>query len=274
MIDIYAYDDFRKLLSDLYEERRKEIPTTTARTFAAAARFSNPGFYHDVIRGARGLSREALSKIIAVYGFNGKQSEYFRLLVEYGQEKNAALREEVRQRLVSRRSRSRFARLQPEKARYYEDIAYPLVRTSVDAGHFCDEEDAVTFWKGRIPAIKVRHCLQDLLEWGLVRRSSMGFLDVVDKFVEPASTLGMQVRRLNREWIREGEKALDSIPPEDRHISTMLLSIGPETQKKILDRIRTFREELFSIAEKDGAPDRVVQLSLLYFPQGGGKHNA
>jgi uncharacterized protein (TIGR02147 family) len=269
MIDLYAYDDFRKLLSDLYEARRQERPETTARLFAAETGFSNPGFYNDVVRGVRRLSREAMQKIISVYGWNSKQAEFFRLLVEYGQEKDPALREEIRGRLRARQSRSRFARLSPEKSRYYENIAYPLVRSSVDAGHFRLENELVAFWKGKLSPTQVRHALKDLLDWGIVRRSASGFFEVADKFVEPAPTMGLQVRRLNREWIREGEKALDTRTPEKRHISTMLLTVGPETHQKILERIQAFREELFTLAEKDPKPDRVIQLSLLYFPQGG-----
>lgn len=269
MIDIYAYDDFRKLLADLYEERRVSHPETTARGFAALAGFSNPGFYNDVVRGARKLSREAVAKVVDVFGFNAKQTEFFRLLVEYGQEKDTTLREEIRERIQARRSRSKFSRMQPDKARYYEDVAYPLVRSAIDAGRFSREDEVVAFLKGKLPATQVRLCLRELREWGLVRSDSKGFFEVAEKFVEPAPTLGQQVRRLNREWIRQGEKALDNLSPDKRHISTMLLTVGDYTHQKIVERIRAFRAELFALAQEDAHPDRVVQLSLLYFPHCG-----
>lgn len=269
MIDLYAYDDFRKLLADLYEERRLAFPETTARSFAAEAGFSNPGFLNDVVRGARKLSREAQSKVIAVFNFSAKQAEFFRLLVEFGQEKDPSLREQIHEKLQMRRTRSRFARLQPDKARYYEDVAYALVRSAVDAGKFSTEDQVVAFLKRKLPATKVRQCLKELLDWQLVRRGAGGFWEVADKFVEPAPTLGLQVRRLNREWLREAASALDSVSPEKRHISTMLLSVGPDTHRQITEKIKAFRAELFAMAEADPTPDRVVQLSLAYFPHCG-----
>jgi len=269
MVDIYAYDDFRKLLADLYVQFKELHPATSARSFAALAGFSNPGFFNDVVRGARKLSREAQAKLIAVFSFNAKQAEFFRLLVEYGQEKDPALRERVRDRLQARRSRSSFARLQPDKVRYYEDVAFPLVRSAVDAGAFCDEDSLVAFLKGKLPATQVRQSLRLLLDWGLVRFDAKRVLVVADKFVEPAPTLGLQVRRLNRAWLREAEKALDEVDPSRRHISTMLLTVGAETHRKILERIQTFRADLFALAEADSAPDRVVQLSVCYFPHCG-----
>jgi uncharacterized protein (TIGR02147 family) len=268
MVDIYAYDDFRKLLADLYEERKRLHPGTSARSFAAEAGFSNPGFLNDVVRGVRKLSREAQAKVAVVFGFQAKQAEFFRLLVEYGQEKDAALREQVRGKLQARRARSSFARMQPDKARYYEDVAYPLVRSAVDAGRF-SEDALVAFLKGKVPATQVRLCLRELLQWGLVRRDAQGLFAVAEKFVEPAPTLGLQVRRLNREWLRQGEKALDALPAEKRHISTMLLTVGPATHQKIQERIQMFRAELFALAQADEHPDRVVQMSLAYFPHCG-----
>lgn len=269
MIDLYAYDDFRKLLADLYEERRLAYPETTARSFAAEAGFSNPGFFNDVVRGARKLSREAQAKMVQVFAFQAKQAEFFRLLVEFGQEKDPSLREQIREKLQVRRTRSRFARMQPDKARYYEDVAYALVRSAVDAGRFSHEDQVVAFLKRKLPATRVRQCLKELQDWQLVRRDAKGVLEVADKFVEPAPTMGLQVRRLNREWLGEAASALDSVSPEKRHISTMLLSVGPETHRQIAEKIKAFRAELFAMAEADMVPDRVVQLSLAYFPHCG-----
>ena len=269
MINLYAYDDYRKLLADLYQQYCEDHPGTSARRFAAAAGFSNPGFYNDVVRGVRKLSREATAKLIAVFGWNAKQAEFFRLLVEWGQEKDPSIREQVYAKLQSRRSRSLFARMQPDKARYYQDISYPLVRSAVDAGRFSQEDELVRLFKGKMSATLVRQALRDLLDWGLVVRDAHGVFQVVDKFVEPAPTMGLQVRRLNAEWLKQGELALDSIPPEKRHISTMLLTVGPETHRKILDRIAAFRTELFELAQSDSSVDRVVQMSMAYFTHCG-----
>lgn len=269
MPDIYAYDNFRSLLADLYGQYCAEHARTTARSFAAAAGFSNPGFYNDVVRGVRKLSRDAVGKIVNVYQFNAKQAEFFRLLVDYGQEKDPALREQAYSRLQARRSRSRFARLQPDKARYYEDISYSLVRSAVDAGHSVNEEGLVAFLKGKLPAQQVRACLRELVEWGLVLRAANGVLSVADKFVEPAPTLGLQVRRLNRQWLKQAEAALDTVEPAQRHISTLLLSVSSATQQKILERIAAFRTELFDLAQADGSPDQVVQFSVAFFSHCG-----
>ena len=52
-INIYAYDDFRLYLDDRYEALKKSDPDCSARNFARAAGFSNPGFFNDVIKGRR-----------------------------------------------------------------------------------------------------------------------------------------------------------------------------------------------------------------------------
>ena len=88
-MDIYPYEDFRKYLQDAFAEKRKQEGRLTARLFAAAAGFSNPGFFNDVVKGTRTLSESATEKMIAAFGLKPNEAEYFKLLVEYGQSKRA-----------------------------------------------------------------------------------------------------------------------------------------------------------------------------------------
>ena len=82
-MNIYEYDDFRLYLQHCYEQRCKEDPSYTCRKFAAEASFTNPGFLNDVIKGRRKLSREAVGKMIRVFGLSEIEADFFRLLVAY-----------------------------------------------------------------------------------------------------------------------------------------------------------------------------------------------
>jgi uncharacterized protein (TIGR02147 family) len=60
--------------------------------------------------------------------------------------------------------------------------------------------------------------------------------------------------------------ALDTIPREEREISSLTLCIGQEVMLDLKERIREFRRELLQLAELSGDPERVVQINFQLFP--------
>ena len=60
--------------------------------------------------------------------------------------------------------------------------------------------------------------------------------------------------------------ALDSVPREEREISSVTLCVSQEVMLDLKERIREFRRELLQVAELDGAPERVVHIGFQLFP--------
>lgn len=266
-LDLYAHDDFRKVLAELWARRRETVPGTTTRSFARECGLANPGHLGDVIKGRRRLSEGALARILPHLGLNAQESDHLRLLVRFGQGKGKD-REEAWRQILSRRSRSNFARLNPSLARYYQDYRYPLIRTAVEACDFRgDYERLSRFLDPPLAVSTVQKCVRDLCEWGLVRQDPDGSYLVTDRFVEPPTTLGSVLRGLQQTWISQGAEAVERIPAPRRHVSTILLSVSHDAQRKIQERLLAFREEVFAILKEDEDPDRVMQLSLQYFPR-------
>jgi uncharacterized protein (TIGR02147 family) len=266
---IYSYDDFRLFLKHRWERRKKEDPSCTARSFAAEAGISNPGFLNDVIKGKRGLSRAARGKIARAFHLSPAESEYFMLLVDYGLAKKENVRQELYRQILFRRSRSRFARLNPAQSRYYADYRYPLVYNAIMACDFRGDYDMLAgFIYPAIPASHLVRYVRDLCEWGLVHQEADGRYVVTERFIEPPETLRENVRQLNREWIAHAMDALMRLPSDKRHISTMLLSVSPTVSRRIAEKLKKFREEIWEMVEEDEEdPSCVWQLNLQYLPR-------
>jgi uncharacterized protein (TIGR02147 family) len=91
---------------------------------------------------------------------------------------------------------------------------------------------------------------------------------VTEAFVEPPATMGALVRRLNREWILQSAESLFRFGPEERHVSTLLLSVSEEARKRLHGEIERFRREVLDIVSGDsGKPESLIQLSIQYFPK-------
>jgi uncharacterized protein (TIGR02147 family) len=270
-IDIYAYDDFRIYLRDCFNERQKQDPDFTYRTFAAEAGFSNPGFLNDVVKGRRKLSKDAEAKMIAGFHLSDNEAVYFKLLVSYGQAKDDEERSELFKQILSRRNRSKFARINPSLAKYYQDYRYPLVRCAIKACDFRgDYEMLAAFLDPPLPLPDVKKTVRELCDWGLVTQDEQGRYTVSSNLVEPPETLMHLIPEMNGEWIKHAFSALRRLPPAKRHISSILCSISDESYLRIQEKLEELRQWVFTVIEQDNNPGRVVQLNIQLFPRSHG----
>jgi uncharacterized protein (TIGR02147 family) len=267
-VDIYGYEDFRTYLNDAYESLKKARGGLSYRQFAALAGFTNPGFLNDVIKGRRTLSDSAVIKMCHGLDLKNHEAEYFALLVDYGQAKKQAQKDALWEKIVFRRNRSQFVRVHGASSKYYQDWHYPLVRAAVEVSGFRgDYEVLARFIRPAMPLPLVKKCVRELCEWGLIEQNGDGAYRVTHRNQEPAATLGDLVRRLNREWVLQAGDAVFTLPKEERHISSSLLTVSRKTRAEIQKRIETFREEIFALAKQDANPEVVLQFSLQFLPR-------
>ena len=267
-MDIYLFDNYRKVLEVAFREKKKQDSRFSYRKFAELAGIKNPGCLHDVIKGKRPLSERLTEKAIEIFEIKNAHADYFRLLVAYGNERDPVLRRALYREMERKRAYSRFFKLHGGQVRYYQDTVYPLLIAALEAHPIREEyEDLGRFLDPTLPAGRVEKCIGELCSWGLVRRDDDGILRVVHKFLKPPKTLRELVRGMNKMWLEQATEALDRIDPDDRHISTILLSVSDDARKRILDKLERFRSEIFEIAENDTDADSVMQLSLAYFPK-------
>jgi uncharacterized protein (TIGR02147 family) len=267
-VDIYRYDDYRIYLRDRYDAKAKSDPGYSYRRFAADAGFSNPGFLNDVVKGRRKLSAEAAEKMIRVFELSPKEADYFKLLVSYCQSKKEDERQQLLKAILHRRSHSKFMQLNPALGRYYQDYHYPLVRNAVAVCDFRgDYEKLARFIDPPLAAHKVKKYVRDLCDWGLVRQDTDGRYLVTSKVVEPPETLLHLVRETNKEWIRQGFEALNRLPRNKRHISTVLAHVSRENYETIRQKVELLREEVLQMAQEEENPQRIAQLNIQFFPR-------
>lgn len=269
-IFIYKYDDFRLFIKDKYEEIRQIDPEcSTARKFAHKAGFTNPGFINDVVKGKRNLSIEARKKLEKIFRLNESEVEFFKLLVEYGRSKKEEEKDKIYKKIVARRNRSAFTKLNPAISKYYQDYRYSLIYNALMSYDFRGDYNALSdFIYPPISPSILREYIEELCSWGMVIKQRSGRYTVTQRFIEPPETLREQIKQLNREWILHAADLLMKLPSDRRHVSTMLLSISPETAKKIAEKIEEFRDEIWRLVQNEpNNPSCIMQLNLQYLPR-------
>jgi uncharacterized protein (TIGR02147 family) len=267
-MDIYQYDDFRLFLKEMYHQKMIEEPKYSYRKFAAAAGFTNPGYLNDVIKGFKNLSANAAEQMGQAFDLKPHETEFLKLLAAYGQARTAEKKADCYRKVLARRNRSRFTRLNPTLTKYYQDYQYGLVRGAIEVLDFRgDYESLATFLDPPIAVATVKKLLRDLCEWGLVEQGPDGRYQTTPAVVEPSTNLMGMARQINGDWLIQAREALNRLPKDKRHVSTMVLNISEELGMEIDGMIEAFRDAVFKKVESDSRPRKIVQLTIAYIPK-------
>jgi uncharacterized protein (TIGR02147 family) len=267
-MDIYQHEDYRQYLKDRFDQESSSADFSW-RKFAHEAGISNPGYLNDVIKGRRKLSRQAAAKVIRYFSLLPHEAEFFNLLVAFAQARKISDKDRIYKKIVSRRSRSSFAQMNPELIKYYQDYRYPLVRCALMAMDYNGKPAHIAkFCRPPLPVSVVQRIIRDLCSWDLVKIDKSGKYSVTDKFITPSPKLSAQVRQMNRAWIRQAEEALETLGPEERHIASMLFCMSSPLRDEIRKRIESFRSEIWDLVKNDKQKaDCLMLLNTQFVPK-------
>lgn len=269
-MDIYSFDNYRKLIAELMHEKKKTSPSFSYRKFACEAQLKNPGYLHDVICGKRRISKRVTEEAIRIFSLNSTQAEFFKTLIRHDHAKNFQEKQKAYAELQKKRHYSHFFHLHKAQLRYYEQPIYALIIGSLESLE-CqpgNEEQIRSFLRQKFPLSEIREATKDLLEWKLIQITDQNLLKPTEAFLAPPPGLDLPVRLMNQKWLEDAVRALDEIQPEDRNISTTFLSVSDLTRELIERKVELFRKEIFALVEKDKNADTLLQLSIALFPRG------
>lgn len=266
-LDIYQYEDYRTVLSLLYNQAKEE-KEFSCRKFAKKAGFSNPAYINDVIKGKRNLSKNALNKILQIFPLSKSEGEYFTLLVNFAHSKKASEKESIYKAILFRRSHSSFVKLNPAMSKYYSDFRYALIRCAIMTLHTVHSpSDIAQFIRIPIPLNTIKKYLKDLLEWNLLTQKEDHRYETTGSFVEPSPQLLEQLKVVNKQWIDIAADAQINLPKEERYISSMLLSVSEETRQKIENKLLNMRNEIWELVKEDTQQsDNMILLNTQLIP--------
>ncbi len=264
---IYGYEDYRHFLREFFTEKKSLAKTFSHRAFALRAGFNSPSFMLLVMDGKRNLSRESTAKIVKAIGLSGRALEYFETLVIYNQSDKEAEREELRVALERLRRQSSFYRVNDEQFAFYRHWYYPVVRElAIDPkwdGSFSQLGESV------MPPISeddAREAVDTLCSIGMLRKNTDGTYSREEPAVTAADVPSAVTRPVRRQYIRLAERAMDSLPMDQRHISALTVMMSEEGYSKICEKIDELRQAILAEAVDEEKAAKVFQLNLQLYP--------
>ena len=271
MPDIFAYDDYRKFIADLYEENKARDGKFSYLYYSQKAGFKSKSYLHEVVAGKKKLSRNAASSVGKALGLAGTELSFFQCLVAMNQatdEDKQAFFDRLGAIKTSKSGAAKAKRLRQDQFEYYSTWYHPVVRALLDMVEF--KHDYRWLAKAVYPAITVplaKKSVQLLERLGLVERTKNGTCRVTEQVVTTGrEVLGLAVKRYHADMMDLGKRALQTLPATKRNVSGLTLGISEKSYTRICDIIYQCQDSILAVARDDQEPDRVVQVNFHAFP--------
>ncbi|HEX2955671.1 MAG TPA: TIGR02147 family protein [Chitinispirillaceae bacterium] len=268
MKSIFEYMDYREFLLHTFEEKKSKHDFYSYRLFSQKAGFKSPNFLKLVIDGDRNLTKESVFKVAKAFSLTKKESDYFENLVFLNQSKTLEEKNRYLTKLIKHREKNNPRTLEKSQYSYYSNWYNPIIHELITSKDFSD--DFKKLGSMVIPPISASEAEKsaDLLkELNLIKKNCNGV------YVKTSATLttGPQVRSVavanyHKAMIQLASESVERFSSEKRDITSVTLSVSEQTCRILIEKVRTFRQELLELAETEKSPEKIVQINFQLFP--------
>lgn len=267
-VKIYTYTDYRTFLVEYYEEQKCKRRNFSYRSFAQAADVA-VSVYKDITSGRRNLTRNIAERYASAMELSSNESEYFYLLVDYGNNSCAHKRSDCYREMLKIRVRSGLTFVGLEHYHYFSHWYNPVIRELVTLPDFEESGEWIAKkLRGGITPHRAKESLNLLEKIGFLTRDSKERLQQADPHISSEYEMASDIlKNFQKEMIDRAQESLAEVPREKREVSSLTLGVSNEEFAEIKRRIHTFKEEIFAyLSQAEDQNETVVQLNFQLFP--------
>ncbi len=267
-MNIFAYYNYRKYLSDYYEYRKSVHHYFSYRTFAKKAGYASPALYVDVVKGRKSLTPQMVSKFVKALGLNEKETRYFVLMVDFTHATTADAKQKIFDQMSELLPRT-VRTLTKKQQEYYNKWYYVAVREALAVLQINEKniQDLALFLNPRISLPQAKQAIQLLLDLELIEKNADGFYTSAHKTIASGREIApLFIHDFQKKMMDLAKDALDHYSPEHRNISCTTMSVSAEGLERIIRKIDMFRKEVVDIVRSDEGETMVCELNVQFFP--------
>lgn len=265
-MNILEYMDYRAFLRDFYESRKQKSPVWSYR-FMSSRLEVDSGQLVKILHGKLHLPQRAMAAAIRLCGLDGREAVYFEELVRFAKahsESDSALSLE---RLLALRGVDSVA-ISRDQSDYYRSWYHTVVRALLGLAPFRgDWETLGALCTPAISAQQARESVELLERLGVVRRDEQDALRLAERHVTQGESVPREtIRQFQKDTIDLAKQALDTVPREEREISTITMALSEADISLVQGWIRDLRRHVQTLADSTLEPDRIFHLNVQLFP--------
>jgi uncharacterized protein (TIGR02147 family) len=265
---VFDYLDYVKYLREYYEARHA-IDRWFSYRYIQSKTGIDPGYLFKVFIGKKPLPQKKTSALARVCGLTKRETEYFTLLVLYGQAKsNETIRRYFEQMLSFNEVMTRT--VTAKEYAYYTKWYHAAVRQLLSCTDFAGDYKSLA--KMTVPPIsegEAKKAVALLCSLGFVKKDTDGVFRITDRFLTTGNDWqSIAVRRFQQETIMLAHQALDAVNKDLRDISTATVTLSAEGFAEARERIRQFRRDMLKLASRQENPAGVYHINIQMIPIG------
>ena len=265
--DIYSFTDFRLYLKDLHTFNKNEDKRFSHRFIASKVRATSSGWFSDVLSGRINLTANYITRLIAVFKLTNAEAEYFRALVDCNQ--SSSLEDKNRYlELLLEGKKSGAKVVSKEQFAYYSTWYIPVIRELLFFYDFNgDYKKLARMIRPAIRVAEARSAIEILKELQFIAPDTRGFLKPKDAILRKETSFkSIHWANFQKSAMELGTEAIDLFSKEERDISSVLVSLSPETLQVARNEVTHLRKKLLKLSEADKHRNTVYQCNIQLFP--------
>lgn len=261
------YQNYRLYMQDFYSAR-KDRSGFSWREFARLAGYASPVYLKLVCEGKTTLSEVGIERTAGAMGLVGTELRYFRVLVRFNQEKEAAKKKEHFKELREIAKSCRVSIVGEERYDYYQSWRNPVVRELAPMMPRASSADLASQMISKTSAAEVKQTMKLLTDAGFLVKDKKGNWKQADSSVSTGNleVASLAVREMHRQMGELAVESLESVPPEDRDISGLTLGLTENGFNRIKNEIAEFRRHIVAIAREESDAEFIYRLNMQLFP--------
>lgn len=263
------YFDYREYLRDVLDGLKRQDAAFSMRAFQDSLGVRGSAFFARILEGARPLSSENAERLAVSLKLKGKDADYFKALVKFGNEKNVDKRESLLRGLIAARAADKEYALQDSALDFFSKWYIPVLRDLLPllpAG-----ESLEKIGRMFVPALKasqVENAIEYLKKNGFVHLNAAGKYEVDDPLIStPPRVRSTVLRKYHLKNLEIDREVYDAFDADERSVSSVACSLSKESFEKVRLEIQNFRERILAISREEKNPSMVCHLGLQLLPR-------
>lgn len=283
-IKVTSYLDYRRFLSDIYEQKKSVLTNYSYFQFASDLGFSPTNVIRLVIRGKRSLALKSAQKIAKNLGLPASEKKYFLALVGYNDAKGAALKQKKFEDVLHIKNESLAAKKENESLDYFFHWSRPVVREILRVWPLRNKETknsskelyletaaerlrTILYPDLRIP--KAKETLDFLIKNDFASLERDGVIAIKDQSsiakIDDKAAGHLGVLKYHQEMIQMSQECLIKVPADERDFNALTLCVSEQEFEQLKDQIRRLCVKAMEQEASAVTRDRVVQLNIQLF---------
>lgn len=266
-MDIYDHSDYRTVLKELYDDRKKKDPKFSYRFIAMRAGFKSAGFFTQILQGKTNISMSIALSLASVFKLKAPEVEYFEQLVQFNQAKTQSDKQHYFRKIISMK-KGKLKTLDERQYELFTKWYYLAIRELLAIHKF--KGDYKELAESLVPAISVaeaKQAIKVLENLNLIQAGRGGIYERLDATLTTGDYWkSVAITQFQLDTLDLAKGSYDRVDPKYRNHSTLTLSISQGEYGWIKEELNSVRKRILEMAKGSLNPDRVYQINVNVFP--------